>query len=693
MSETSIQDRYLDLLIEIAFEQQEQQAVDRLLQTPDPVLTPEQAIRAAQAFRRGLNKTALLQQRERRARRRSRVRCAALAAGRCLIYLLAACNLLLPVAYAASPDFRGAVLKLLWSDPSHLNLTISAMVANIPKEDLQPPPPDEDFAFLSGPDRWKGLMFPRSIPLDYELAEVSADGLSARYVNGDSGFTFVEHGRNSQSIDGISYDTAEESEGTVYPLRVVDYEKDGKPRTGVAFTLSHAYWYELIGENMERETLVEIMDSIGFTFQLEPADTQSGAPPSAEAEPPRALPPSCWEGRYYPAYLPAGFKLQRYAANSMLALASRSIFLRSAAGAVICFAEDIINEMPENSASVSGTRIENGKPEKIMINGTEAVAANGYDGGGNSASIMWEKDSVLFTVTTSGLSMEETRRIAESVRPLDAEERPPRWTSDRPEGEDAVPPSCWQGEYYPAELPGGYELTGYNGLEEEKLTLSRQTDGAEIEMTETLSDQLPFRTIESGRAKLTALEDAEILILEGSEYGVGRISMYIPCGGRWFVLGLKGIGMEDGLRIAESLRRLRPEENAAFPTIPAAVPASWAGEACLSALPEAMEFQAENASPDCLLWRGSAGGSIRLRFFSSPAEMPIRERSTVFRVFSVNGRTAYEFITQSFGVSFVSFLWHDADGWYILDTERLSAAEAEQIAGCVRLIPAEERKP
>ncbi len=64
MKNASIQDRYLDLLIEGAYERQEAQAVERLLQTPDPVLTPEQAVQAEQAFRRGLDKSALLRRRE-----------------------------------------------------------------------------------------------------------------------------------------------------------------------------------------------------------------------------------------------------------------------------------------------------------------------------------------------------------------------------------------------------------------------------------------------------------------------------------------------------------------------------------------------------------------------------------------------------------------------------------------------------
>ena len=270
MNNASIQDRYLDLLIEAAYEQQETQAVERLLQTPDPVLTREQTVQAAQAFQRGMDKTALLQRREKQARRRIKLKRAILTAGRCLIYLLAACNLLLPAAYAASAGFRETVVNLLVrQDTDTRQMYITSMISNLPEE--APPeeaPPPDDFAFFSGPDGWMGQMFPEWIPPEYELTEVAADGLSARYGNGRSGFVFVQHGRDGQSMDGIDYASAEESEGTIYPLRTVDYEKDGKHRIGLAFSVSPNEWYELFGENMDRETLVRIMNSIFPTFHL-----------------------------------------------------------------------------------------------------------------------------------------------------------------------------------------------------------------------------------------------------------------------------------------------------------------------------------------------------------------------------------------------------------------------------------------
>ncbi len=245
MKNASIQDRYLDLLIEGAYERQEAQAVERLLQTPDPVLTPEQAVQAEQAFRRGLDKSALLRRREKQARRRSKLRRAVPAAGRFLVYLLAACNLLLPAAYAASAGFREIVANLLIrQDTDTRQMYITSVINNLPEEGpAEEPPPDDDFPFFSGPEGWTGPMFPEWIPPEYELAEVSTDGLSARYGNGESGFVFARHGRDGQSIDGIDYASAEESEGTVYPLRAVDYEKDGKPRTGVAFSFSTNDWY------------------------------------------------------------------------------------------------------------------------------------------------------------------------------------------------------------------------------------------------------------------------------------------------------------------------------------------------------------------------------------------------------------------------------------------------------------------
>ncbi len=54
MSEGALQDRYLDILLEMVFEEQEEKAVERLAYSPDPELTEEQRTQADRMLEKAL---------------------------------------------------------------------------------------------------------------------------------------------------------------------------------------------------------------------------------------------------------------------------------------------------------------------------------------------------------------------------------------------------------------------------------------------------------------------------------------------------------------------------------------------------------------------------------------------------------------------------------------------------------------
>ena len=56
MSEGALEDRYLDLLLEMVFEEQEEKEVERLAQSPDPELTEEQSSQANHMLEKALQK-------------------------------------------------------------------------------------------------------------------------------------------------------------------------------------------------------------------------------------------------------------------------------------------------------------------------------------------------------------------------------------------------------------------------------------------------------------------------------------------------------------------------------------------------------------------------------------------------------------------------------------------------------------
>ena len=58
MSESKLQDRYLDLLLEMVFEEQEEKEVQRLAQSPDPELTEEESNQAKRILEKAFQETA-----------------------------------------------------------------------------------------------------------------------------------------------------------------------------------------------------------------------------------------------------------------------------------------------------------------------------------------------------------------------------------------------------------------------------------------------------------------------------------------------------------------------------------------------------------------------------------------------------------------------------------------------------------
>lgn len=55
MSESKLQDRYLDLLLEMVFEEQEEKEVQRLAQSPDPELTEEESNQAKRILEKSVS--------------------------------------------------------------------------------------------------------------------------------------------------------------------------------------------------------------------------------------------------------------------------------------------------------------------------------------------------------------------------------------------------------------------------------------------------------------------------------------------------------------------------------------------------------------------------------------------------------------------------------------------------------------
>lgn len=102
MSESALQDRYLDVLLEMVFEEQEEKDVERLTQSPDPELTEEQSSQADRMLAKALREAKQREKQEmsfRKAQSKKR-------RAKGLLFTAAVILFLSCIGFAASAEFR-----------------------------------------------------------------------------------------------------------------------------------------------------------------------------------------------------------------------------------------------------------------------------------------------------------------------------------------------------------------------------------------------------------------------------------------------------------------------------------------------------------------------------------------------------------------------------------------------------------
>ena len=149
MSKTSYQDVHLDLLIRMAFEQMEEEETEQLAASPDPEISTDNALRADAAFDKALQTVSGQHRREKQAKRTISLRRGLRMAGAIAAALSVLALIALPVTFAASAEFRNAVMKLFVEiDDVHKEALFSFQPADQPTQ--------EPVAAPSVPERWRG---------------------------------------------------------------------------------------------------------------------------------------------------------------------------------------------------------------------------------------------------------------------------------------------------------------------------------------------------------------------------------------------------------------------------------------------------------------------------------------------------------------------------------------------------------
>lgn len=194
---TELQERHLDMMIRLAFDQEDMEAVQRILDESEPELTPEEqqsADRILSLAREKLAKQEAAEKKSRHKGRAGRTVMRVLEVAACLIVALA---IAAPIAFANSATFRSKVTK---------------MMINIDQEEgaayfVFTEDPDAEF-FV--PEGWKGEYFPSYMPEGLTETWRDPEGTAIQYDEGNGswrGVSFAEMYSGATTVHGTDNGT------------------------------------------------------------------------------------------------------------------------------------------------------------------------------------------------------------------------------------------------------------------------------------------------------------------------------------------------------------------------------------------------------------------------------------------------------------------------------------------------------
>ena len=297
MSESKLQDRYLDLLLEMVFEEQEEKEVQRLAQSPDPELTEEESNQAKRILEKAFQETDDHKKAE--AGHKHTKKGKKLLKG--LLSIAAILLLLSSIGMAASAEFREAFLRMFIRVNEQSN-----SVWIYPDEETARQNDKYFSDSIKPPQQWTGSFYLSSVPQGFALDKESVRPQSVRYTNGQQAFTFAEHfnaSENERSLTGLDYVLSGEKENAFDCARFAAWEDKQVLAWDDGFS-----WFELIGEKMEREELISIANAVL------PLRRGSITQAKKETDISIAVPP-LWGGEWFPVFLPSGLHIVSFSHN------------------------------------------------------------------------------------------------------------------------------------------------------------------------------------------------------------------------------------------------------------------------------------------------------------------------------------------------------------------------------------------
>lgn len=246
---TAYQDEHLDMLLHLAFLQEDDDEVERLLNEPIPELTDEQKALTDRAFQKAMSRWEKEQKAADRKHRMSIFRSVAargIKVAACFVVII---GIAFPIALATSQSFRSRVMQLLISyDQSKQEANVSFVE-------------DSSLSF-EVPEAWTGLYYPSYIPEGFSLESCSNLLSKASYGAGDDAqMDFYELDEAAESTLGtegsqVSAVMVGSQEG-----QMIESTSDGFHIVDLVWAADDR-WFHLSALNIERDEVIRIAESV-----------------------------------------------------------------------------------------------------------------------------------------------------------------------------------------------------------------------------------------------------------------------------------------------------------------------------------------------------------------------------------------------------------------------------------------------
>lgn len=245
----ALQDQHLDMMLHLAFLQEEDEELERLLNTPAPELTAEQEALTERAFQKAMACSERQRKAEAHKRRMAMARSVAkrgVEAAACFFVIV---GIALPVAFATSSTFRSRVMQLLISyDQSKQEASFSFE--------------EEPSLSFAVPEQWEGVYYPSYIPERFSMDSCSTmlPKVTYRDANG-ADFVFSEYDDSFTSTLGT--EGGEVSDILIGSLEghMVESNADGIHTIDLVWAVDDR-WFHLSALNMERDEVIRIAESV-----------------------------------------------------------------------------------------------------------------------------------------------------------------------------------------------------------------------------------------------------------------------------------------------------------------------------------------------------------------------------------------------------------------------------------------------